>query len=169
MSAAAAAAAAAASTSATSATAAPALVDALCEFLEAAVHVSLRARGPYAPELFERRRLYGVSVARARHPELCAYIASAVGAARPLIASGALQELAVAFSSADGAPLSKVSFVLHGVAPSLADADAGALEAALRSALLKLQFIDGLLAPLPPGASCLVCCVCLCCVVLLTL
>ena len=54
------------------------LVDALCEFLEAAVHTVLRARGPYGPELFERQRLYGVAVARARHPGLGAYISSVI-------------------------------------------------------------------------------------------
>jgi hypothetical protein len=37
------------------------------------------------------------------------------------------------------------------VAPTLIDLDPDALEAAFRSALLKLQFIDNLLAPLPQG------------------
>lgn len=39
----------------------------------------------------------------------------------------------------------------QGLAPSLLDLDPDALEAAFRSALLKLQFIDNLLQPLPPG------------------
>ena len=39
----------------------------------------------------------------------------------------------------------------QGLAPTLLDLEADALEAAFRSALLKLQFIDNLLDPLPPG------------------
>ena len=54
------------------------LVDAVCEFLEAAVHVYLFARGLYSRDLFERQRLYGIDVRKARHPELCAYIASVI-------------------------------------------------------------------------------------------
>ncbi|GBF94513.1 hypothetical protein Rsub_07047 [Raphidocelis subcapitata] len=130
-----------------------ALIDALCEFLEAAVHTVLRARGPYPPELFERARLYGVAVARARHPEVCSYIASVIDNVKPLLASESLQELAVAFFGPDGEPLSKVSFLLQGLAPTLIDLDPEALEGALRSALLRLQFIDNLAAPLPAGAT----------------
>ncbi len=52
------------------------LVDALCEFLEAAVHAVLAARGLYSNELFERHRIYSIFVQKARHPELCAYISS---------------------------------------------------------------------------------------------
>ncbi|KIZ00227.1 Mitotic spindle assembly checkpoint protein MAD2B [Monoraphidium neglectum] len=129
------------------------LVDALCEFLEAAVHAVLRARGLYPPELFERARLYGVAVSKARHPGLCGYIASTISHIKPLLAAESLRELAVAFAAPDGAPLSKVTFIVQGVAPTLIDLDPDALEAAFRSALLKLQFIDNLLAPLPQGAT----------------
>lgn len=55
-----------------------ALIDAICEFLEAAVHTVLRARGVYSADLFERQRLYGIAVSKARHPELCGYIASVI-------------------------------------------------------------------------------------------
>lgn len=51
-------------------------MDSLCEFLEAAVHTVLLSRQLYALELFERQRLYGIFVQKARHPELCAYIGS---------------------------------------------------------------------------------------------
>ncbi|KAI8469671.1 MAG: DNA-binding protein [Monoraphidium minutum] len=130
-----------------------ALIDALCEFLEAAVHTVLRARRAYGPDLFERTRLYGVAVSRARHPGLCTYIASVIANLKPLLAAESLQELAVAFSGPSGDPLSKVTFLLQGLAPSLADLDLPSLEAAFRSALLRLQFCDNLLAPLPPGAT----------------
>lgn len=130
-----------------------ALIDALCEFLEAAVHTVLRARGPYAPELFERQRLYGIAVSRARHPELSGYIASVITNLKPLLAAESLQELAVAFSGPDGSPISKVSFIVQGLAPTLLDLDPDSLEAAFRSALLKLQFIDNLVTPLPPGST----------------
>ncbi len=58
------------------------LVDALLEFLEAFIHQVLFVREIYSPELFERQRLYGIAVRRARHPELAAYIASAVAGLR---------------------------------------------------------------------------------------
>jgi hypothetical protein len=52
------------------------LVDAICEFLEAATHTVLLASGLYSAELFQRQRLYGIPTSKARHPELCAYITS---------------------------------------------------------------------------------------------
>lgn len=58
------------------------LVDVLLEFLEALVHQVLFVRELYAPELFERQRLYGIAVRRSRHPDLNAYIAGAVGGLR---------------------------------------------------------------------------------------
>jgi len=54
------------------------LVEVLLEFLEALVHQVLFVRELYSPQLFERQRLYGIAVRRARHPDLAAYIASAV-------------------------------------------------------------------------------------------
>lgn len=58
------------------------LVDVLLEFLEALVHQVLFVRELYAPELFERQRLYGIAVRRSRHPDLNAYIADAVAGLR---------------------------------------------------------------------------------------
>ena len=63
-------------------TAADCLVDVLLEFFEALVHQILFERGLYAPELFQRQRLYGIAVRRARHPNLAAYIAEAVAGLR---------------------------------------------------------------------------------------
>ena len=64
------------------------LVDVLLEFLEALVHQVLFVRELYAPELFERQRLYGIAVRRSRHPDLNAYIAGAVGGLRVGAAGG---------------------------------------------------------------------------------
>jgi hypothetical protein len=50
------------------------VVDLCLEFLEAFVHQTLYHREIYAPALFERRRLYGIAIRRARQPELIHYI-----------------------------------------------------------------------------------------------
>jgi hypothetical protein len=50
------------------------VVDLCLEFLEAFIHQALYQREIYSPSLFERRRLYGIAVRRARHPELVQYI-----------------------------------------------------------------------------------------------
>jgi mitotic spindle assembly checkpoint protein MAD2B len=50
------------------------VVDLLLEFLEAFVHQVLCLRHLYSPELFERKRIYGVAVRRSRHPDLNDYI-----------------------------------------------------------------------------------------------
>jgi hypothetical protein len=110
------------------------MADALLEFLEAAVHTVLHARGLYPPELFERRRLYGSCLCpRARHPGVCAYVASALAALRAPLLRGALQEVAVVVreeeeegggaggpSARRGRALEKVSFVLHRAAAAAA-------------------------------------------------
>jgi mitotic spindle assembly checkpoint protein MAD2B len=51
-------------------------VDALLEFFEAAVHTVLKSRNVYSPQLFENRRLYGISITKCRHPDVCTYISS---------------------------------------------------------------------------------------------
>jgi len=50
------------------------LIDILIEFLEAFVHEVLFVRELYSETAFERQRLYGIAVRRARHPELASYI-----------------------------------------------------------------------------------------------
>eukprot|EP00877_Chromochloris_zofingiensis_P004296 jgi/Chrzof1/13868/Cz08g15180.t1 len=98
------------------------LVDAVCEFLEAAVHTTLWARSLYSTELFERQKLYGIIIRKCRHPEVCSYIASVLSN-------------------------------LKGLNASDASIDIASLTSSFTSALLKLQFIDNLLRPLPPGAT----------------
>jgi len=46
----------------------------LLEFLEVFVHQVLTVRKLYSADVFERQRLYGIAVKRARHPELVNYI-----------------------------------------------------------------------------------------------
>jgi mitotic spindle assembly checkpoint protein MAD2B len=53
-------------------------VDVLLEYLEAMIHQVLFSRRLYPTESFERQRLYGIAVQRARHPELTHYVARAV-------------------------------------------------------------------------------------------
>lgn len=56
-----------------------ALCDAVLEFLSAAVHTVLKARNVYTAELFENRRLYGISVSQCRHPDVCLYVSTVLG------------------------------------------------------------------------------------------
>lgn len=51
-------------------------IDALLEFFEAAVHTILKSRQVYSPQLFENRRLYGISITKCRHPDVCSYIST---------------------------------------------------------------------------------------------
>ena len=50
------------------------LMDMYLEFIEALFHQILYHRQLYAPTMFERTKLYGIVVRRARHPELVEYI-----------------------------------------------------------------------------------------------
>ena len=52
------------------------------DYNEALVHQVLFVRELYSQELFERQRLYGIAVRRARHPDLAAYVADAVAGLR---------------------------------------------------------------------------------------
>jgi hypothetical protein len=54
------------------------LICSLAEFLEAAVHSALFTRQLYQGELFEKQRLYGIFVQKARHPGLCGYISDVI-------------------------------------------------------------------------------------------
>jgi hypothetical protein len=50
------------------------VLDLCLEFLQAFIHQALYQREIYSSSLFERRRLYGIVIRRARHPELAQYI-----------------------------------------------------------------------------------------------
>uniref|UniRef100_A0A383V794 HORMA domain-containing protein n=1 Tax=Tetradesmus obliquus TaxID=3088 RepID=A0A383V794_TETOB len=130
-----------------------ALCDAVLEFLSATVHTVLKARSIYSPELFENRRLYGISVSQCRHPDVCLYVGTVLGNLKPLLANDTLQELVVAFYDNLGQLVSKVSFIIQGFNAAAAPPDWSGLEPAFRSALLRLHFSDNLLRPLPEGST----------------
>ena len=61
------------------------IVTTLCDFLGAAVHQILHTRGVYPSQVFERRRLFDVTVFRSRYKELNDHIDLVVDGARQLI------------------------------------------------------------------------------------
>ncbi|KAL4422389.1 hypothetical protein ABPG75_008586 [Micractinium tetrahymenae] len=132
------------------------LVDALLEFLEAFIHQVLFVRELYSPELFERQRLYGIAVRRARHPELAAYIADTVAGLRGPLASGSLVKVAIVVLGPQRKPVERFVFEprLTSAAPGgPAELDVEALESQLRGALLKVQYCDSYLRKLPGGCT----------------
>jgi hypothetical protein len=115
------------------------LVNVVCEFLEAALHVILHARGTYPAEAFERSRIYATQIQRCRHPQVLAYIGGVVAKLRvsewlplaqhsmlllsqppvparrlqPLLLSGALSEVAVCFLDDKAKPAQRVVLLLE--------------------------------------------------------
>eukprot|EP00798_Chlamydomonas_sp_ICE-L_P002839 gene2839-17740_t len=68
--------------------------------------------------------------------------------------SGHLREVGVVFFNPRGEPLERIAFCLQVAFPQQGDPgtlDFAEIEAGLTSVLVKLQFIDHLLKPLPPG------------------
>ena len=65
------------------------------ELLEACVHACLHNRGVYPKEVFERRRVLGVAVPKARHPKLAKYIADAFVGIHEMLSRGKMLALAV--------------------------------------------------------------------------
>eukprot|EP00903_Cladosiphon_okamuranus_P017527 g16142.t1 len=123
-----------------------AMVDILVEFLETAVHSLLHARRLYPPDIFERRRKYGVPVWMSRHPELNSYIYEVLLRTRSLMEHGVVRKVLVCFFKeaeyVDQAPVERVAFAIR------AEEDGGGsvdpirlqdVEDQLRSALLQIQ------------------------------
>jgi mitotic spindle assembly checkpoint protein MAD2B len=132
-------------------------LDVITEFLEAATHHTLHARGVYPKELFEARAFYGARVQRSRHPDLDAYISDAVNALRRPIARGAVQRLVLVIKRGDsggaGEPLERhvFDFALRpdylSKTPTQDDVDA--LAKAFAACVSKISFLDSTLPPLP--------------------
>ncbi|KAG5177629.1 HORMA domain protein [Tribonema minus] len=124
--------------------------DVLLEFLEAAIHTTLHARG-----MFERRRAYEVPVWMSRHPELNEYIAQALANARPLLVERLLHRVYLCFKRENGAIEESFVFELQ----ESDDAPAGPitldavteLEAHLRAVLVKINMSG---AALPSREGC---------------
>ena len=88
-------------------------LDVITEFLEAATHHTLHARGVYPKELFEARAFYGARVQKSRHPDLDAYVADAVHALRGPIARGDVRRVVLVIKDGDmdaGEPLERHVF-----------------------------------------------------------
>lgn len=96
-----------------------------------------------------------------RHPELNAYVGGLLASLRPGLAAGSVRKLALVVLSPSGQPVERFVAALQlpgpGEAPPPGEAIAGAgereLERGLKDCLLKLQFQDAGLRPLPPGCT----------------
>ena len=138
-------------------------VDVIIEFLEAAVHHVLHARGLYPKELFEARKVFGARVQKARHPDLESYVEGAVYALRAPIARGDVKRVVLVIKDGDaggaGNPLERFTFdfLLHAAflrgaeKPTRADVDEVARSFA--ACMAKISFLDAVLPPLPSGGS----------------
>mmetsp|Transcript_11489 Transcript_11489/g.29436 ORF Transcript_11489/g.29436 Transcript_11489/m.29436 type:complete len:204 (-) Transcript_11489:368-979(-) len=137
------------------------LAEKVAVFLEAWVHQVLYIRGIYHADLFARHKLYNTAVYKSRHPELNAYVGGLLASLRPGLAAGSVRKLALVVLSPSGQPVERFVAALQlpgpGEAPPPGEAIAGAgereLERGLKDCLLKLQFQDAGLRPLPPGCT----------------
>ncbi|EJD55179.1 DNA-binding protein [Auricularia subglabra TFB-10046 SS5] len=134
-----------------------ALVRALSELFEVAIHTLLFVRGVYPENLFVRRRKYNTAVFQARHPALRDYISRACASVREELLLGTVARLAVVIS--DGpAPLERFVFDVARIAdleptdeldePINDGLDADALAQRFRGFMLKLAGVEGMLRPL---------------------
>lgn len=138
------------------------LCDAFCEYLEAAVHQLLYARGVYPRELFASFGLYGAEVFKCRHPEVAFYIHDTVASLREAIASGEVPRVAVVIHSGESGEQEGLNALERHVfevqlgspgqgavrEPALA---VEALERHLRASLVRLQSLN--LPSLPADAT----------------
>jgi hypothetical protein len=87
------------------------LSDVLLEFLEAATHCLIYARGVYPKAIFDRRTIYGLVVHWSRHPEVNKYIQDVLSQTKPLLESGCVSDVAVLFTkSTDNTVIERVVF-----------------------------------------------------------
>ena len=133
------------------------------QFLDVAIHLILRTRRVYAPEIFERRRFLDVTVFRSRHIELNEHIALVAEGAKTLLERGEADALVVSIMGAprEGGPRAVLERYLFefrqsdraAAAAAATDDDHEAMRAQLRGFLLKLHVCDTQLAPLPADAD----------------
>ena len=152
----------------------PSAASLLQQYVEASIHLILHQRRVYEQEIFERRRLFDVTIFRSRHVELNDYIALVADGARELLERGEADAVVISImgeprdGSSAGSSAQEVlerfrlsfhppppsqshaigSGVGSGAGPS-SSADLDALRAHLRGFLLKLHVCDTLLPPLP--------------------
>eukprot|EP00884_Botryococcus_braunii_P004190 jgi/Botrbrau1/13772/Bobra.0056s0027.1 len=125
----------------------------LTEFLEGLVHEVLHLREVYARELFQRHRLYDVMVRKSRHPQLNEYIHAVVQSLKDPLIQGVVKQVAVLILNAHGLVIEKFIADLKMQAEILPSVNAEDIESALRDCLLKLQYMDSCLKPLPKGCT----------------
>jgi hypothetical protein len=137
-------------------------LDLLTDFLTAAVHLILKCRRVYPPEVFERRRFLDVLVYRSRSRPLTEYISLVVSGARHLLERGEADALIVSLLGAPDASSSsgvqprvveRFRFEIQQRADLSRRARVDALRAELQGFLLKLSFCEHLLAPLPADVA----------------
>ena len=131
------------------------LVEMLGSFFTAAINLILHGRGVYPKSAFERCRLFDVPIHVSRHPEVRDYIELVVRGARELVARGEARSLVVLVlgAPADGQSQPPVleRFVFElGLSLGASGTDRAELRGQLRGFLVKLNFCDSLLSPLPP-------------------
>ncbi|KAK9808407.1 hypothetical protein WJX73_001281 [Symbiochloris irregularis] len=127
---------------------------AVTEALDAGL-VTHKQRALYASDLFDRHRLYGVAVRKARHPQLVAYIAQATEGLKASIVARTVEKVAVSVNSPEGRCLERhiVQLRVPTNLATTANIDWGELEAGLRASLLKLQNLNSSLPVLPEGCT----------------
>ena len=140
-------------------------VDTALQLIEVCVHCALRARGVYPAAAFEPRRAWGVTAWQARHPAVCAAVASALAAARPLLLRGTCEAVVLLLAdAASAAPREQFVFALPAAAaaagaaaPAPAAATYADLEGACAAAVQRLLLAaaggGGVGAMPPPGSG----------------
>eukprot|EP00891_Asterochloris_glomerata_P001347 jgi/Astpho2/1347/fgenesh1_pg.00024_%23_35_t len=110
---------------------------------------------PKWPELFERQRLYGITVHKSRHPGLNDYIHSVVTSLKDALHSNTLHKVAINILDGKEGLLVERYWVHMQLGPAASDTllDGLDLEHQLRGFLLKLQFADAWMKPLPQGCT----------------
>lgn len=128
-------------------------VSVFVEFVEAVIHQILHLRSIYKPELFERRRLYGITTRKSRHPDLNEYINSIASSLKGALLQGLLHKVALNVLGQDGMLVERYVLQTTVLMSKVSDLDPVELEHSLRGFLLKLQFADAWMKPLPQGCT----------------
>lgn len=126
-------------------------VNVFSEFVEAVIHQILHLRRVYKPELFERHRLYGITTRKSRHPDLNEYIHSIANSLKGALLQGLLHKVAINILGDDTMLVERYVLQTQVIVSKVPDLDPVELEHTLRGFLLKLQFADAWMKPLPQG------------------
>lgn len=149
------------------------IADILLEFIEAFFHQVIYVRQLYSHQIFEKTRLYGIVIQRARHPELHKYIHDIIADLKLSLVQGTLQKIVLAITTTrslheDITTSIPTTTVLeqYVIQPSISltnnnnnnsnrqqQEDLIDIQSQLRAALLKLSHIDATLPDLPENCS----------------